>query len=105
MAIQGSGAVILTGHKMEKTGKRVGGGEGRLLLISCLCTDLLYQNTATSCVFDIHRQTQRTQVEEREAIFFSCFFFFTTSLTSLMTNLGCVQQAINTALLLASPLS
>lgn len=64
------------GHKMEKTGKRVGRGEGQLLLISCLCTDLLYQNTATSCVFDIHRQTQRTQVEERKAIFFS--FIFTT---------------------------
>lgn len=74
MAIQGSGAVILIGHKMEKTGKRVGRGEGRLLLISCLCKDLLYQNTATSCVFDIHRQTQRTQVEERKAIFSSFIF-------------------------------
>lgn len=94
-------AVILAGHKMEKTGKHIGRGEGWLLSISCLCRDLLYQNTATSCVFDIHRQTWRTQVEERVAIFFS--FIFTALL--LLKNLVCAQQAFKAAPLLVSPLS
>lgn len=37
-------------------------GEGWLLLICYLCTgNLLYQNTATSCVFDIHRRGKRKE--------------------------------------------
>lgn len=46
--------VILTGHKMEKTGAHIGRGEGRLLLISCLCTETCFIKTlqpAVSLIF------------------------------------------------------
>lgn len=46
--------VILTGHKMEKTGKHIERGEGRLLLISCLCTETCFIKTlqpAVSLIF------------------------------------------------------
>lgn len=51
----GERGVILTSHKMEKTGKLIGrGGGGRLLLISCLCTETCFIKTlqpAVSLIF------------------------------------------------------
>lgn len=41
----GERGAILTGHKMEKTGKHIGRGEGRLLLFSCLCTETCFTKT------------------------------------------------------------
>lgn len=46
--------VIPTSHKMEKTGKHIRRGEGRLLLISCLCTETCFIKTlqpAVSLIF------------------------------------------------------
>lgn len=46
----GEWAVILTGHKMEKTGKHIVRGEGQLLLISCLCTETCFIKTLQPAV-------------------------------------------------------
>lgn len=71
----GEWAVIPTGHKMEKTGKHIVRGEGKLLLISCLCTGTCFIKTLQPAVSLIFTDTTKGQ---KEAIFFS--FIFTTLL-------------------------
>lgn len=73
---KGAGAVILTGHKMEKTGKHFGRGEGRLLLISCLCTETCFIKTLQPAVSLIFTDRPKGHKWRKEAIFFS--FIFTT---------------------------
>lgn len=88
--------VILTGHKMEKTGKHIRRGEGWLLLISCLCTETGFIKTlqpAVSLIF-----TDRPKDTSREKRSHFLFFLFYNS--SLIANLGCAQQAIKAAILL-----
>lgn len=86
---------MLTGHKMEKTGKHVGRGEGRLLLISCLCTETCFIKTlqpAVSLIFTDKPQGHKGR--KRGAIFFYFCFYY----SSLITNLGRAQQAVKAAL-------
>lgn len=86
---------MLTGHKMEKTGKHVGRGEGRLLLISYLCTETRFIKTlqpAVSLIFTDKPQGHKGR--KRGAIFFSFCFYY----SSLITNLGRAQQAVKAAL-------
>lgn len=86
---------MLTGHKMEKTGKHVGRGEGRLLLISCLCTETCFIKTlqpAVSLIFTDKPQGHKGR--RRRAIFFYFCFYY----SSLIANLGRAQQAVKVAL-------
>lgn len=86
---------MLTGHKMEKTGKHVGRGEGRLLLISCLCTETCFIKTlqpAVSLIFTDKPQGHKGG--RRGAIFFYFCFYY----SSLIANLGRAQQAVKAAL-------
>lgn len=86
---------MLTGHKMEKTGKHVGRGEGRLLLISYLCTETCFIKTlqpAVSLIFTDKPQGHKGR--KRGAIFFYFCFYY----SSLITNLGRAQQAVKAAL-------
>ena len=82
--------VILTGHKMEKTGKHIGRGEGRLLLISCLRTETCFIKTlqpAVSLIFtDRPKDTSRGKRSH-----FLLFYFYNSS---LIANLGGARQAI-----------
>lgn len=57
--------------------------------------ELLYQNTATSCVFHIHRQTRRTPEKPRG----DTFLLFFTALHLLQHCAGAqVRQAVKAAL-------
>ncbi len=69
--------VILTSHKMEKTGKHIGREEGRLLLISCLCRETCFIKTpqpAVSLIFTDRPKGHKWREEKP----FSFLSFFTT---------------------------
>lgn len=94
----GEWGVILTGHKMEKTGKHIGRGEGRPLLISCLCTETCFIKTLRPAVSLIFTDRAKGHKQRKE----KPFSFLSFLLLHLFGNLGGAQQAIKAAILLYS---
>lgn len=81
----GEEGIILSSHKMEKTGKHIRreGGGGQLLLISCLCRETCSIKTlkpAVSFIFTAKRPKHRKEKEPFSFLLLclSLLFFFSS---------------------------